>query len=343
MNGIKLINSELSFVDRAEKYNEELLDVIIPLYHVNRFFQNNLKSYFKEIPINRLIIGNAGADDGVLDVLKEFPRVEVLDHRHYKSLGFSLRDLVEKTQTRKFIYLHADVYLPDNWFDVIKTESSDFDWFECDQTIAVECEYLFKSSDSMRAYSGSQIGCSEIMKKVVSEIDDDFLYRNEDIIIQNLLLKCGGKYGKTPKTTHIHQLTNKGGVHSRRITNVQVDFEVSSAEKERSNHTYSYGIIKYLKPEDCSPDVIESVNLAIAGLIDESNITADQIRDFIMKYNDAWIPFLTALTSDLQKWKQKSLLRKFCTVYGAYGFSYTLKQGVRKIFRIINSCKTRNA
>lgn len=340
MNGIALLNAELSFVDRAVNSNEELLDVIIPLYHVNRFFRNNLKSYFKEIPINRVIIGNAGADDGVLDVLKEFPRVEILDHRHYKSLGFSLRDLVEKTQTRKFIYLHADVYLPDNWFNIIKTESTYYDWFECDQTIAVECEYLFKSSDSMRAYSGSQIGCSEIMKKAVSEIDDDFLYRNEDIIIQNLLVKCGGKYGKTAKTTHIHQLTNKGGVHARRITGVQVNFEVSSAEKERSNHTYSYGIIKYLNPEDCSPDVVESVNLAIAGLIVESNISAEQIRDFVINSNIVWIPFLTSLTSDLQKWKKKSLLRKFCTVYGAYGFSYTAKQGARKIIKIINGRKT---
>ncbi len=62
---------------------EGAVDVIIPIIHTNELWRANLKSIYREIPVNRLILGDGGCIDDSIDVAREFPRVQVLDHTKF--------------------------------------------------------------------------------------------------------------------------------------------------------------------------------------------------------------------------------------------------------------------
>lgn len=185
------------------------VDVVVSVKNTGSHWKECLDSFYREIPINRLLIGDGGCTDKTIDIVKQYPNTVIFDHSKFKTLGFSLRKLVEEVNTEWFIYLHSDVVLPPNWFTEMSKYCDRWDLFEC-KRIGVypdgtkrELKEQFQAS---RAYSGSQMGKTKILKQVVAFIDDDFVYRTEDIVIQNILTKMGGKYGKAPTTYHYHFL-----------------------------------------------------------------------------------------------------------------------------------------
>lgn len=115
--------------------------MIIPVIHTNELWRGNLLSFYREIPIHTLFIGDGGCIDNSMEIVKEFPRVEVLDHRSYKSLGYSVRKLMEAVETEWFIYIHSDAYLPPGWFDVMCNHQREYDWFGCKMQHTVMAEY----------------------------------------------------------------------------------------------------------------------------------------------------------------------------------------------------------
>src|SRR6266481_5981299 len=84
------------------------MDVIIPVHNSNEVWEKNLISIYREIPVNRLLIGNGGCTDDSIAIAKQFPRVEVHDHSSFKTLGYSVRELIKAVETEWFAYLHAD-------------------------------------------------------------------------------------------------------------------------------------------------------------------------------------------------------------------------------------------
>ena len=107
------------FADRFATDSARAVDVIIPIVHTNELWRSNLISIYREIPVNRLLIGDGGCIDDSLEVARQFPRVEVLDHRNFTSLGYSIRHLIEAVETEWFVYLHSDVFLPPGWFETM--------------------------------------------------------------------------------------------------------------------------------------------------------------------------------------------------------------------------------
>ena len=69
------------FVDRKIEKKESGIDVIIPLINTNELFERNLYSFYREIPINNLLIGNGGCTDSSIEIAKKFPRVKVFDQK----------------------------------------------------------------------------------------------------------------------------------------------------------------------------------------------------------------------------------------------------------------------
>lgn len=83
--------TERPFFDRYVEEGGEGVEVIIPLIHSNELFRNNLFNYYREIPIKRLLISDGGCIDNSIEILKEFPRVEVFDHKDIFSQGYCIR------------------------------------------------------------------------------------------------------------------------------------------------------------------------------------------------------------------------------------------------------------
>ncbi|MFC2081660.1 hypothetical protein ACFLR0_00565 [Candidatus Bipolaricaulota bacterium] len=282
--------AERRFDDRFEIDPSNAVDVLIPLIHTNDLWRSNLLSVYREIPVRRLLIGDAGCIDDSIEIAREFPRVVVFDHRDFNSLGYSIRKLIEAVETEWFIYLHSDVYLPEGWFEGMKRHQSEYDWFECGQHMTILAEYPADLADVKRPYSGSQMGRKDAFRDVLPMIDDDFLYRNEDIILEALVRKAGFRYGRVDGTFHYHQITHKASPWSRKVKRVVIDVETSPDEEVRSCMMQAKGIIKYLEPSE--QWLVEGVVVNVRRLLALGKLEPVAFRRWVAATNPAWLPHI---------------------------------------------------
>lgn len=278
-----------NFEDQYLKNREEAVDVIIPIIHTNELWEKNLISYYREIPINRLLIGDGGCIDDSLTILKKFPRVTIFDHKKFISLGFSIKKLIEEVKTPWFIYLHSDVYLPNGWFNEMKKFNSQYDWFECRQQITALIDYPLDYTGINRPFSGSQMGRTDYLKEAVKKIDDDYLYRNEDIIIADLVKRQGHRYGRVDSTFHYHQVMFKTSAWGRKITNVEFIVKKDPKEELRECNTQSRGIIKYLHPNNQNANLIQR---HLMRLIELNELDIADFKAWVKSTNPGWLPLV---------------------------------------------------
>jgi hypothetical protein len=337
-------------VDRFETDRAHAVDVIIPIIHTNEMWRANLLSIYREVPVNRLILGDGGCIDDSLDVARKFPRVEVLNQRHFTSLGFSIRHLIEAVKTEWFVYLHSDVYLPPGWFNSMSAHRDDYDWFECNQRITVMADYPLDTTRVDRSYSGSQMGRKAAFERVTPLIDDDFLYRNEDIIIAKLLQRTGGRYGKVGDTHHFHQIMYKPSRWHRAVKRVAIELELGRDEEIRANRTYAQGIIKYLDPAEVAADR-ESVRMAIDRLIELEDTSNEEFLAWVSATNPKWLPVLgyvacapvepavvasaPAAPPPSSRVRVANRIHQVADVYGAHGLLHLVLRGLRFALRML--------
>jgi len=280
---------EEKFIDRKNSSTEEPIDVIIPMINTNELFKKNLISIYREIPVNRLIIGNGGSTDDSLDILKKFPRVEIIDQSKHITLGYCIAELILSVETDWFIYLHSDVYLPENWYDEMKKNKDKYDWFESDRRITTLINYNAGIKNTKRAYSGAQMGRKEAFKEIIPKIDDDYLYRNEDIIFKELIEQEGFKYGRVLDTYHYHQVMNKKGENVPEFERVEIRW---FSDKQWEIDTYLKqvkGIIKYSYPK---PYLISIVNIPLKILKRYDALNMDEFIKWVKNTNIVWLNYL---------------------------------------------------
>lgn len=286
-NIFKKYFTEEDFVDRYESRKEEPVDVIIPLINTNELWEKDLYSFYREIPINRLLIGDGGCTDNSIEVARKYPRTVIFDQSDYYSQGYCIKELMEHVETKWFVYLHADVYLPRGWYDDMKKHQGEYDWFECYRRMTILYEYLEETQNKAeRPFSGSQMGRTEAFKNILPKIDDDFLQRNEDIIFGELIKAEGYKYGRVSNTFHYHQIMNKGGEKEPKIKKVSIVKESNIDWEIKISNMQIKGIIKYLQPKKY---LIKSVNAHIAILLQHNALDWREFKEWIRRTNPAWL------------------------------------------------------
>ena len=281
--------SQEQFQDRFLTDPADAMDVVIPVIHTNELWEKNLISIYREVPVNRLLIGDGGCLDDSIVVAQRFPRVQVFDHKSYVSLGYSIRKLIEAVETEWFIYLHSDVYLPDGWFDTMKRYRSQYDWFGCPMQHTIMVEY--RLVDNVRPYAGSQIGRKAAFEKGLSRIDDDYVYRQEDFIFENVVASAGFKNGRVEDAFHYHQTLRKPSKWERKVQKVGIQTEQSREEELRTWTMQGKGIIKYLMPT--SDWVISEVRTSVRRLSELGGFDLQEFRRWTAATNPAWLPYVS--------------------------------------------------
>jgi glycosyltransferase involved in cell wall biosynthesis len=292
------------FIDRFEQDRARAVDVVIPVLHTNDLWKKNLLSIYREVPVNRLLLGDGGCIDKTLEIAAEFPRLFVFDHRKHLSLGYSLRQLIEEVKTDWFLYLHSDVFLPAGWFDKMETYQDKYDWYECRQHLTVLLDYPLPLSKS-RAYSGSQMGRTSAFRNVLPFIEDDFLYRNEDIIISELVQQQGYRYGRVDEVCHYHQQMPKKSIWERRVR-VHFAVECSPEEETRVYTMQAKGLVKYLQP---SVEFALQVRQCVDDLVAIGATTWPDFERWVSATNPKWTPYLSSAVQASLQWRLKSVLR----------------------------------
>ena len=285
----RMYYTEEKFIDRKDSSDEEPIDVIIPIINTNELFENNINSIYREIPVNRLIIGNGGSTDDSLKILKKFPRVEIIDQTKNETLGYCIAELISLVETDWFIYLHSDVYLPENWYNEMKKNKGKYDWFESDNRITTLVNYDAGIKYTKRSYSGGQMGKKDIFKGIIPKINDDYLYRNEDIIFKELIEQEGFKYGRVLETHYYHQVMNKKGENEPEFERVDIRWFRDKQWKIDTFLKQVKGIIKYSRPK---PYLINDVNIPLKILIKYDALNIVEFKEWVKNTNIVWLKYL---------------------------------------------------
>lgn len=281
----------VSFIDRYLLSEGNAVDVIIPLIHTNELWESNLNSIFREVPVNRLLISDGGCTDNSISIVKKYPRVTILSHQNYISLGFCLKKLIEEVETEWFIYLHSDVYLPENWFDIMKKHQSNYDWYGCPQRITAMVEYynIDKIQGAVRPYAGSQMGRKQAFIKGIEKIEDDYVYRQEDLILASIIEENGYRHGRIEDTYHYHQVMHKESPWSRKLKRVVVEVDWSKEEIIRSTKMQLLGIVKYLQPTKI---LIKELEVNIFKMIELGELDKNEFKQWVHSVNPVWSPYI---------------------------------------------------
>jgi glycosyltransferase involved in cell wall biosynthesis len=291
------------FIDRYLTQTNDAVDVIIPIVHTNELWEANLLSFYREIPIHKLLIGDGGCIDDSISIAEKYPRVQILDHRSYTSLGYSIRKLIEAVEADWFVYIHSDAYLPPGWFDAMEKHQSEYDWFGCPMQHTVMVEYVVGYGE--RPWAGSQMGRKKAFESGLSRIDDDYVYRQEDFVFADIVQKAGFKEGKVTDTFHYHQTMHKPTPWSRKVKSVKIDVELSPEEEIRACMTMAKGIVKYLDPPLLSGAVIANIN----RLQELGALSWEDFYGWVKTENPAWLMVLQCQRHGSFPERLKPLLR----------------------------------
>lgn len=277
----------VDFKDRfVEQGLGQAVDVIIPLLHSTPFWKMNLFSYYREVPVNRLIIGNAGAIDGSDEVAVGFPRVEMLDHSKYKTLGKSLAELMSRVETEHFIYLQSDTFLPNGWFDVMWARRQEFDWFGCPESPLVVLSAPPNDQGGKRPLAGTQFGRTSVFSGVSDHIQDDYGYRQEDFIFEDFVLNKGASVGKVLETFHVHQITERKTTGKQMsVKSISVNLN-QDLDDERVSSTQLLGFVKYCSPK--RKTVWHAAYEELAHSLSKGKLELTQILSVAKADNQEW-------------------------------------------------------
>lgn len=247
---IRQLFENLQFFDFAAGIDaDRKIDVIIPVLHSNDLWRENLTSFYREIPINRLIIGDAGCIDDTITIAREFPRVEIIDHRHISTLGSSIANLIGRVTTSKFAYLQSDVYIPSGWFAAMESKSKDFSWVGSPMQVVAMLDYNVDYSGK-RPLAGAQLGETAVFDGIQKFVSDDYVYRQEDFVLEEYVRQKGFATGNSFETFHFHQVMRRKTTGMQmRVENISIKLSESNSEKLRVRDTQLYGLMKYCDPK----------------------------------------------------------------------------------------------
>jgi hypothetical protein len=258
-------------------------NIICPCYWVNEdLIEDNIKSWISEIKPKRILLGvNRNALFPMLVKLqKKYPLIVLIDQTDLKTLGGCLAELMKLVKTPWFVFVHSDVMITPYAFLIMQQyqkedvgiieshrELWDGDYFKQNGSIYPlykPSTYYFRD----RAYSGVQLMQLEAIKSLVDRLDDDYIYRNEDLVFHAECCKNGYKYHKT-WAIHIHQILNKNWTYNN---------------KEAHRMQYR-GLIKYTEPNEIT--LIPCID-TIRHMKETYKENLNMILPFCYEYSPAW-------------------------------------------------------
>ncbi len=301
--------AQSDLVDRFAMNKDEGATVIIPVLHTNELWEANLHSIYREIPVKELILSDGGCIDDTIKIAKKFPRVRILDHRHLKSLGYSLRLMMEEVKTDWFLYLHSDVYLPQGWYDEMAKHKGTYDWYGTRMRHTVMVEYDLDYG--IRPWAGTQMGRTSKFIEGIKSIDDDYVYRQEDFVFSDIVKNAGGKEGKIDNVYHYHQTMKKPSPTGRQTKSVKIETTMNREEEIRSWETQVKGIVKYFKDVD-HPWLRDTAVASAYKLFAMKAFKESDLYGWIQLENPVWLPVIKSGVSKMQtKDKLRNIFRKF--------------------------------
>jgi hypothetical protein len=307
---IKEIKEELP---KQEKERITEVDCFVPCHFVDwGFFRSNIQAMLNEIPIRKLYVGCNNPKEEYLDDLRSFlskhEKIEFVDQRGIKTLGMQIVDLMKRCTTEFFVFCHADakprrhsflvleadMLIPDpndkRKAGIIESDRVQFDYTNPKKFPDQYPHYYYRD----RSFSGYQLFRREAVEHFFDKIEDDYIYRNEDIIWQNVCEANGYRY---VKSSGMH-------VHTCSVVNHQWTPQgVELTQKEARALTFDMqvkGLVKYCEPTELA---VNAWRDAIGICISENGLDLWEFIDgYITETNPEWVTHIKKTLVDLLKY-----------------------------------------
>jgi glycosyltransferase involved in cell wall biosynthesis len=196
-------------VDRLQG-NPSGIDVLLLTLDAEPFLERSLRSLYAEVPVARLLVCDGGSKDKTLEILKDFPRVELFVRPDIRTTGKSLEFLFGKAESDWVMITDADLTFPKGWYDEMCKYREKFDAFDSRRIHA----YEFYREDPATSDLGKrplvnspQMARREVLRDF--KVDDDYMWRITDIATRQMIEKNGLRYGKVVSTYHFHHTTEE--------------------------------------------------------------------------------------------------------------------------------------
>lgn len=174
------------------KKNIELdkFDVVICTLQSEKTIQQCIESVLREIPVNKIVVVDGKSTDGTLDILKQFPKVDLyikpdLNLGQSRAFGFS------KVATDWFVLIDSDIVLQKGWFsemvkdiekgDIIEGGTIDHWAIPFLNTNHPGRAYFFNNLIKTEAVRGVELNCRHMEEELTRRYAESrgyFLYKN---------------------------------------------------------------------------------------------------------------------------------------------------------------------
>jgi glycosyltransferase involved in cell wall biosynthesis len=74
-----------------------------------------VESIYRNVPVNRLIVVDGGSTDGTLELVKRYPRVEIIEDSH-GTRATARQKGIDAVETEWHVHVDSDVILCEDWF-----------------------------------------------------------------------------------------------------------------------------------------------------------------------------------------------------------------------------------
>ena len=289
------------------------VDCFIPCHFVDwNYFGSNIRAMLDEIPIKTLFVGCNNPTNGYINDLRsslsKYDKIEFVDQRGIKTLGMQIVDLMKRCQTEFFVFCHADarprrhsflvleadMLIPDPNDDrkagIVESDRVQYP-YENPRDFPTEYPYYYYRE---RSFSGYQLFRKEAVEHFFDKIEDDYIYRNEDIIWQNVCEANGYCYVKS-SGMHVHTCSN--------VNHQWTPQGVELTPKEARALTFDMqvkGLVKYCVPTELA---VNAWRDAIGICIAENGIDLWEFIDgYIKETNPKWVEPIKKVIVDLLRY-----------------------------------------
>lgn len=262
--------------------------MVLLIRELDDFWEDNLRSFYRELPIKRLLVGNRGLLDEQIATLQAFPRVEILDVTGYRTSGYALGQLIEQVTTTWFVALDSAVQLSPGWFEGMLRHTADYAWIASHSQMLVLARYP-APEDAPRL--SAQMARRAAFDPILPRIEDDYIDQVEDEVFRGMLEHAGYICQRVTDVAHRHQLLYPRGPDDQRRIAVHLTAPNEYASL-RLQYAQVMSAIKYLPP---APDYVERVRASTQTLLEHEMLDWEELRSLVLQTNPLWWKYVRSV------------------------------------------------
>jgi len=241
---------------RVKEPDVDPVDVLLLTLDAETYLEKCLESLYREAPVNKVIVVDGGSKDRTVDILKQYPRMEIHVRPDIRTTGKGVEFALAQATTPWIIFMDADIELPAGWYDEMVKHREEYDFFGCKRIMHYE---FYRVDPTSLDIDKRPMGAPWLARRDCFRnyhVDDDYMIRATDILMRQVAEKDGYKFGKINSTFHYHHTTDNLMYESdaekrgSQLVFKEPEMEILDQKNwEKRQENFRRAVVKYIDPE----------------------------------------------------------------------------------------------